>query len=135
MDISRKFAYDQDKADKGVWVDLEDSKFLICSIKNREFKNFLTDRLKPYRDRINSKKAENDHALKQILDDITIEGLARFILLDWKNVKNEGKTVKYSYENAVKFLTDYNDFRVFINECATDLSLFQKDTEEDIKGN
>lgn len=61
-------------------------------------------------------------------EEITVESMAKAILLDWKNLAYQGEILPYSYENAKKLLA-VKDFRALINKHAEAFAEYKLDQE------
>lgn len=126
MDIKKTFGTDTKLENEGVWVDLgEGAQIKVARIGNKESKA-LTKRLQaPHKIAIRNEKLPDDVWTK-----ISVEVMAKTVLLDFKGIKEDGKEVPFSVENATRFLTDYKDFRDQVAHYANDLNLFQAEAEE-----
>lgn len=114
---------DENKQEKGIWVELSNSKFLVAYSGNTEYIKIATRLRKPYERAI--KKGTID---AESLENVLCKAMAQGLLLDWKNVTDvEGNQVPYSEEMAESALKNDPDFRAFILETAENLEAFRKD--------
>jgi len=94
----------------------------------------MTNRLhKPLRE-----QRAKDMVSDDVLSDIAKKVVARYILLDWKNLLDEkGKEIKYSEEKAYEIISDpENDlFYTWVLEAASEEQNFRKQSMEDELGN
>lgn len=131
MDLS-VFETDKDLEVSGVWVDLDKgdgSALLIARIGNTRFNTAVRERMRPYRRMIQSGKMSEDTQ-----EEILTEVMAETILLDWKNIKLNGKTLKYSPKQACDLMRKLPDFRELVTEIANSMDTFRKEeVEEDEK--
>jgi len=96
MNIS-DFKIATDKKD-GVWLDWEDAQFLIAYAHRAEYNRAAARVAKKYP--ANKLKADPALALPYLID-ILAEG----VLLDWRNVNDNGKPLDCTYENKVRLLS------------------------------
>lgn len=116
---------------EGVWVDLGDGASIkVARVGNKENTALVKRLTAPHKVAIRTNKLPDE-----IWEKITIEALASTILLDWKGLKEDGKVIAYSKENAVKLLTDYKDFRDQVSGLSSELALFQAEDEAAVTKN
>jgi hypothetical protein len=116
----------------GVWVDIGDkdgTQLLVARIGNSSFNNALRAKMKPFRNLI-----QRDKMPVESQEKIMTEVMSECILLDWKNLKYNGKVVKYSQKKALELLTSIKDFRELVTEIANSMETFRlQEEEEDVK--
>jgi hypothetical protein len=101
-------AFNADAIKNGVWVQLQQSSFLVASVENSKFKSAIFD-----------------HGRKQFTDDEFCSILAKFILLDWRDVKQpNGEDLAYSEELAKIALMSNDEVRMLVDHVSTDLKYF-----------
>ena len=101
-------AIDAELVENGVWVQLQQSWFLIASVENNKFKAAIFD-----------------HGRNQFTDDEFCSLLANFILLGWKDVKQpDGSDLSYSKEMAKIALLSNDDVRMLVDHVSTNLKYF-----------
>jgi len=131
MDL-KKIAINPKKEKDGVWVDLdEETKLLIGRLRSPQY-NRVAERLrKPYRRQI-----ENNSLSHQKKNDIAGELYAKTVLLDWKGLKINGKTVVYSEKICKEILSDdqYQPFFSIVSDFAADEETFRQEEIEKITG-
>lgn len=104
MDFSQVYKKQIDK----VWVELDrlpDSQFLISSLQNIEHRKKIQRLTRPFMHKIT--KGQLDPT-KQ--DDIARKAFVGTVLLDWKNLTENGKPLKFSNDNALRLLKDFPIF-------------------------
>jgi len=132
MDL-RQSRIDSEKEVHGVWVDLDDkTKLLIARWNNPAHAKFLKRAMEPYRKRARFGQLDDGLAEK-----ITREGLAKYILLDWKGLKDNGKDVPYSQEKALEYLSDPTIpwFADTVTDHSMDMTLFREGDIEEAEDN
>jgi len=88
---------DQKKCNNGIWVDYEgDIKLLIARKPNPQYQDYLHELISNHPGEISK---GNDK-------DITMQAVAKHILLGWKNLSDDGKPIKYSPKKALELLRD-----------------------------
>ena len=61
--------------------------------------------------------------------------MAKCILLDWKGLQEDGKDLPYSYDNAVRILTEYRDLRDYVSDIANEIETFKLEEDEEAEKN
>lgn len=117
--------FDKDLSAEGVWVDyLRGSRFKLASIENRNYKSALAKLAKRNRVLLDSTNDDNFELVQRI----TIECLAKHVLLGWENVNIGGvKNAPYTVALGVTALTGSSKLRDFITEQASLAVNFQKE--------
>jgi hypothetical protein len=119
----------QDSLKKGVWKDFSGGKFLIASISNFAFQNYYSELRRPFK-----RKIEQDTLSAEVAQELLCRAMAKFILLDWKDVGEKGSEIPYSVETAFNALNENAELRSFVQEVATDVGAFSAEEEaEDVK--
>lgn len=105
-------AYDESKELEGVWRKLlnDSSEFLIARSGNEKFRaevQRLTEELKE------KGEVKDDELTNKQLTDVFVKAAAKHILLDWKNVTEDGEPIPYTVENGIRLLSNpkLSDFR------------------------
>ena len=131
MDLHKRYGTDKNLEENGVWVELGDGgEILVARTNNPAFSRFVRQRLKPYANQIPRKNLD-----REVQDRITLEGLAKYVLLDWKGIVIDGKTIKYSSEKALELLKKYPDFQEDVLDAAGSIETFRFVTEEEDRKN
>ena len=103
-------AFNSDLIENGVWVQLQQSWFLIASVEKNQFKSAIFD-----------------HGRKEFTDDEFCAVLAKHILLGWRDVKlPDGSNLPYSYEMAKIALLTNEDVRTLVDHVSTNLKYFSE---------
>lgn len=119
----------QDKLKKGVWKDFAGGKFLIASISNFAFQNYYSELRRPFKRKIDADTLPAEQA-----QELLCRAMAKYILLDWKDVGEKGSEVPYAVETAFHALNENAELRGFVQEVATDVGAFSAEEEEaDVK--
>lgn len=114
MDIG-KLRTDEDAEIHGVWRSLGDAEFKVARLGNNRYQQYLAKKLPE----VSDEPTKRDH--------LVIDAMARFILVDWKNVQLDGEELPYSYENALKVL-EIKDFRTTIQMYSTQDEEYRTET-------
>lgn len=110
----------------GMWVEFEDSQFLVTHMSNMAFQRAVTRKQAPYRSRI-----EKGTLDPQISRDLMVQAMAEALVLDWKDVVDaSGKQVPFSKEACLKALKNNDGLRDFISEFAMNLDNFRNEQRE-----
>lgn len=128
MKIS-EFATNKTAEVEGVWQEIGlGAEVLLARAGNPKYTDYIRQLAKPYRTRLRRREIPED-----IAERITVKALAKFVLLDWKGIKDDSdEEIPYSVEKAEDFLTNYPDFRELISVCADDMSLFQTEADGEV---
>lgn len=119
----------EDLENNGVWRDLGNgAKLLIARLGNEEFSKMFTELTKAY-DETGTKVPV------EVQRDFTVKCLARTVLLGWEGIFDGKKKLKYSYDNAVRVLTEIKDFREMILKLAGQLEAYKAINDEELVGN
>lgn len=112
---------------EGVWIEeVGGLKLKIARLENPDYQRFLARKSKPFRRQI---ARGNIDSVSEKMNLIVREAFARFILLDWKNLTEKGKTLKYTYENAYRIL-GIKDFFEIVESHAANAEIFRQETRE-----
>lgn len=127
MDLNN-FKTDENLLENGVWVKLgEDSDLLIASQDSARYRQALRKAMAPYKG-FRDKTLLPDDVQKRIL-----VGSLAAVLLDWKGLKENGKAIKYSPDEAVRVLTEYTTIRNIVAEVSGSDAAFLPDLEDAAK--
>lgn len=101
-----KFATDLEKEREGVWTPwLGDIELKVAAITSPEFEAYLRRVTSPIQHKIRSGDIDDE-----VLASISKEGVAKFLLRDWRNVEEpDGDgfvTVHYSWQKALEYFED-----------------------------
>ena len=121
MDLKKEFSFDEDLSNDGVWVSIgEDAKVLIARMNNERYRKGLRKAVLPYTRRGTSMtEAQNREVLARMT--------AKYILLDWKGITEDGQELKYSEEESYRLLTEYEDFFHLAVGIASDADNYRKE--------
>ena len=129
MDLNNN-RIDAELAKEGVWVPLDDADLLIAQWLNANHREFIQKATQPHR-----RAMQMGTMSKEAEERIEVLGIAKTVLLDWRNLQDGGADIEYNEENAVRLLGDPDLvwFRDFVREQAQLLSNFKQEvTQEQI---
>lgn len=126
MDFSKTFSSDENLEEEGVWEFLGgDSALLIARAGNqrygREWRK-LPDAVKA---QIENDVMPEDESLK-----IFCDLMAKSILLDWKDMTDEGMSVAYTEKTASAMLQKYRNLREFVWKKANEQKRFKSAAQQ-----
>lgn len=131
MDLQESYGFtDKELEENGVEVQIgEDAFITVRRSNNKRFKQLLTGLRKPHEQRIQRGTMD-----QKVLDGFTIKAVAKEVLIGWRGIKVDGKTVKYSPEKAEELMKRFEDFQEDILTAANTRETFRKEvTEENSK--
>jgi len=110
---------DLKKEEDGIWIDFAAGiQLKIARARNTKYVELLRNLTEQYRKEIREDKFDAED-----FANILLEVRAKTVLLDWKNIEENGKSVSYSVEKAIEYfknpeLKDFYTFVVIISENA-----------------
>lgn len=128
FDINQ-FRTSEELENKGVWRDLgKEARVLIARLGNAEFRKMFSEMVQPY--------TETGVAVPEdVQEDITVRCLARTVLLGWEKILDGDEELEYSYDNAVRALTEMRDFRELVIKLASKQDAYKEKQDKVIEGN
>lgn len=131
MDIKKAYGTSEKLEQEGVWVPLGDgAKVKVARAGNKENRAEIKRLIAPHKVALRNDKLPDD-----VLETLTIKAMAGTILLDWDGIKEDGKAVPYSRENAIRLLTEYKDFRDQVAVLSNEITLYQAEAEAEAAKN
>jgi len=132
LDLKKEFLVDSKKEIEGVWFDDfgEGVRIKLARIGNAEYQKELTRLQRPHRRAIR-RGTLSDAISESILNKV----VAKTIVLDWEGLAEDGVEIPYSYENCLRILNTYKDFRDQIVEIASEMDYFRAELDEEAEGN
>lgn len=121
FDISQKKT-DKTKAKEGVWKTFEGASFLIASTDTPHYRRAVLKSSK----KVSATKLRNDSETQHGMN---LEVMAEVILLDWKDVVNEGEALDPTFANKLAVLEAYAPLREFIAVEAQSVENFTRGGE------
>jgi hypothetical protein len=125
----KTFATDEKKEEQGVVIPLGPKSWIrVARIGNRNFRDKSKIKMQPY-----ETLARIGKVPEEIQEQIVRELIAETVLLDWGGFTEDGKEIAYSYDNALRALTENKDFFAFVAECGNSSDNFRpskSDTEK-----
>ena len=130
LDLGAEFGSDETAEIEGVWVPLgDDAAVKVARLGNPEAQAAYRKIPRLTRRSIEDGTMTADQSRKFL-----VRFVAGNLLKDWKNLSDDGKTVKFSVEAAEKMLKKHRRFQDRIWELAGDEELFNiHEVEEDAK--
>jgi hypothetical protein len=120
MDI-KALRQDSNLADAGVWVEFEDCKFKIRSTDSPTYRRILGKLAK----KKNANRLKHD---PEAMHEITVEGLADGILVDWSGkVEDNGVPLDFKNRQHRLAVCGVETIRTFLATEAQDLANFQQE--------
>jgi len=130
-DLKKMFGTDKSKEIEGTWNDIgENVRVKVARIGNPEYQKEFQKISKPHQRAIRRGSLNNEVAEK-----LLIRVMAKTILLDWEGLQEDGADVPYSYENAVRILTEYRDLRDYVSDIANEMEAFRAELDEEAEKN
>ena len=129
IDFKSEFGVDAKREIEGTWVNYSgDTEFLIARSRNKNFSRMFARKWAKNKALLEGVKPTDTDAKLDVADakadQIMVECYAETILLGWKGVNYEGKTLEYSTANAATLLAD-KEFRKYIEEQSADIGNFK----------
>ncbi len=127
MDLKSTYEVDPTKESEGVWVPWEDAQIKVGRVGGPAYQKALRARTK-----MGSRgfRQTDEHQTN-----ILCEVMADAVLLDWKGIKEGGKPVPFSRDNAYAMLKKYAQFRDEVTALASNFELFRTEEEDDAEKN
>ncbi len=128
MDFTKQYGSTDPKTNAR-WVEHQNAKFFIAPANNIAFKNKTLEMFK-----MNELQGGGLDKLtaKQVVE-IESEIKAHTILLDWENVEDRGQPCAYSQDKAKEMLTNYEQFRNFVDAESVKVATAIKKVVDDKK--
>lgn len=123
------FKSDETAETEGVWIDYESGlRLKIARFGNKRLQDYI-------RRKRESGKRMYKNGIDSVGDEEAIKLMAKYILLDWENLKDEdGKELEYTEENAIKAL-QIRDFREEVLELSMDRENYRTERIENASKN
>lgn len=122
------------KEKEGIWVRYLDSdvKFKIARFGHLKYEKQVRNILKPHKKAVRRGNL-NDQEIFRLI----IPAICTHILIDWKNLLDNGKEYKYSVDNAIKLLSnpEFRDVYEFIIDIAGEGENYRKEFMEQAEKN
>lgn len=137
FDIFNQYAADPNKELDGVWVRLGGPNETPARIKvarsgNKRHSRIITQLYEANKPTLDLK---NDVADAKG-EEITVEAMAKGVLLGWENVSFKGEAIKDGWDiDTAKMLLGVKDFRELVNKHAMDFNKFKAVQDEADAGN
>lgn len=125
------FGIDPELEEQGVWVEIvKDVKVKVCAIGTQNHMKILEKLKAPHQAQIRANTLD-----PEIEEAIHVKAMAKTVLVDWEGMTDPdtNKPLPYSYENAVKLLSDprLKRFKGTIFSIATQQETFRKQEVEE----
>ena len=131
-DLFKELKTDSEKVEEGVWFKnvWGDVELLIARSTSPKFKKRMQALGKPFRRQLRNGTLSDDKALEMYAD-----AASKYILLDWRNVIEGEKPVKYTPEIGYRYIMQLEEFRDAIDELSKDLEAFREEYVEESEEN
>ena len=131
LELKKEYATDREKEIEGSWEDFGDECFfLIARVGNPRYVEAFRRISKPY-----TKALRRQNLKEEIAERLMNETYAEAIILDWKNLMEDGKMVPYSKENCIRILTEYRDLKDQIVKIADSMETYRTEFNLDSEKN
>lgn len=121
MDLGGTFGFDAELADGGVDIKIDEdgATISVAAMPNTHFDRHMLPIIKRYR-AMGKEVPESEYE----------EAFAKFVLLGWSKLTDEGKTLKPTEENRLMMLRKYPAFKTLVRNEAMTRANFQKRVAE-----
>jgi hypothetical protein len=125
----KQFAIDAEAAANGRRIELAGGGWVVLArANNKQFIAHVRRRTASYGKRV-------DLIPPDVIEEITREALARYVVLDWGGIVDGDEPVPYSPENVARVFKAYPDFADALIEMARDYTTFREQQDEEDRGN
>jgi hypothetical protein len=124
MDFTNKFGSLDPKV-QAEWIENDGSRFLIAPANNIAFKNKTLEMFKMSE----IQGGGLDQLTARRVIEIESEVKAHTVLLDWENVSDKGANVSYNTDVAKDMITNYEQFRNWLDAEAMKLASKKQNSE------
>ena len=123
MDLKKEFSFDPDLANSGVWIPIGDgAELLVARMNNDNYRKGLRAALLPY-----SRRGMTLSEKQNV--EVMTTAASQHVLLGWKGLKEDGKELKYSPEEAKRLFDEYQDFFQLVVGVASDSDQFRAEND------
>jgi len=134
FDITQ-LATNEKSENEGVWIDFDGGlRLKIARVNNDAHEGFMLEQRRKF-----AKKKRVGASIeigKEKLHELTVESMAKHILLDWENMReNGGEPIPYSVAEATRMLSSYKEFYKLVEAEAMDIANFRDEMEAEELGN
>lgn len=120
---------DETLESEGVWTDVVSGlRVKLARMGNPEYMQFIRTETRKRTANGLQELAASDAV------DIGVKAMARFVLLDWENLQEDGADLPYSVDTAERVLR-VRDFRAIIEQLAASVVLFREANIKETAGN
>jgi len=122
MDLGKSFGICKEIAEEGKWFEMgPEARLKIRSIENEDFLDYVREHNIMDDDIVADTEAQAD---------VGLEAVAKYILVDWENVKVDGDEIDYSVDMAKEQFEEFPRFFQKVLEIARDNKNFQEQKED-----
>lgn len=122
MELFAALSTDPRLEEGGVWVPYGDAELLIARDGNAKHQALRSKLAKRHQHVF---KGGNEEAIAAAVKEITVTALSQTILLDWRNVTENGKPVAYTPEIGHRYMSLSRDFLELIEDLSKDMTKFK----------
>lgn len=122
---------DPKKSIEGSWIDyIHGTRLLIARYDNKLMQTYKNGRILENGKLFNNMSENREEALR-VSDQIDVECLASYVLLDWEGFSEDGEPIEYTPELGAKILADeyYTEFRSFVTRAALNTENYRVESE------
>ena len=129
MKLNEAFGTDTELEEEGKWFDLGDGgRLLVGRFGSKKHERVMEKLRKPYEHLLLRKgKIPKDE-----MTDMIRESVARGVLLGWEGLEDEGESLTFSPEEALRLFIEYKDFYDHVFDLSNGMANFLADTQEEI---
>ena len=133
------FATDRTLEENGAWVPINEFRNLAVKIRRSNSDTVVKGLETLFKEKFSGKSGKavnfNDLSTDDLLA-LTTEHMAKYVLIDWKNLTDEdtGKNIPYSVATAVELL-GVKDFREFVVQAAEGRAAFKESEDRAVEKN
>lgn len=126
MDLKAKYTADPNKSKSGVPIKIGDAVFDLCYAGSTKSTLLLHSKTKEL-----AATMEHGDAVLEAMHYILIN----YIVIGWKGLKENKKTIKYSSDTLARLLKQYVGFDLELYEKACDIENYQADIQDKTEKN
>ena len=129
MKLDKAYGTDANLEEEGKWFDLGDGgRILVGRFGSRTHERVMERLRKPYEHLL----ARKGKIPKDEMSDMIRESIASGVLLGWEGLEEEGESLTFSKEEALRLFTEYKDFYDQVFDLSNDAANFRAYVQEEI---
>ena len=122
---------DPSKSLDGTWIDyMFGTRLLVARFDNKKMQTYKTGRIMEHKDLFKDIEKNQEEAMR-VSEEIDVECLAHFVLLDWEGFSKGGEPLAYTPELGIEIFSDenYSEFRDFVRRVAQNTENYRVESE------